>query len=103
MPAHLKSHPAGSGKLGAMGIRLGGHLAFRAGMNPDVGAPPAFTRPDIHDHQHGRANNDDSPNRAAETEGELLMIWRRQDRISRLPDAGSSGDSGGARRQLALA
>src|SRR5262249_22877439 len=35
---HLKAHPACNGKLGAMGICLGGHLAFRAAMNADVAA-----------------------------------------------------------------
>ena len=33
---HLKSRPDCTGHLGAMGICIGGHLAFRAAMNPDV-------------------------------------------------------------------
>jgi len=34
-----------TGRLGAIGICMGGHLAFRAAMNPDVLAPYAFTPP----------------------------------------------------------
>src|SRR5215471_15805608 len=33
---HLKSRPDCSGKLGVVGICLGGHLAFRAAMNSSV-------------------------------------------------------------------
>jgi carboxymethylenebutenolidase len=76
---HLKAHPACSGKLGAMGICLGGHLAFRAGMIPDVDATACFYATDIHDHQLGKGNNDDSLSRAGDIKGELLMIWGRQD------------------------
>ena len=76
---HLKAHPACSGKLGAMGICLGGHLAFRAGMSPDVAATACFYATDIHDRQLGKGNNDDSMARAGDIKGELLMIWGRQD------------------------
>jgi len=76
---HLKAHPACSGRLGAMGICLGGHLAFRAGMNPDVAATACFYATDIHDHQLGKGNADNSLARAGDIKGELLMIWGRQD------------------------
>src|SRR5271156_5900532 len=33
---HLATRSDCTGKLGAMGICIGGHLAFRAAMNPDV-------------------------------------------------------------------
>ncbi|MBV9084653.1 MAG: dienelactone hydrolase family protein, partial [Acidobacteriaceae bacterium] len=33
---HLKGRDDCNGRLGAIGICLGGHLAFRAAMNPDV-------------------------------------------------------------------
>jgi carboxymethylenebutenolidase len=76
---HLAAHQACSGRLGAMGICLGGHLAFRAAMNPDVLATACFYATDIHDHQLGRGNADDSLARAGDITGELLMIWGRQD------------------------
>ncbi|MBV9554610.1 MAG: dienelactone hydrolase family protein [Alphaproteobacteria bacterium] len=76
---HLKAQPACNGRLGTMGICLGGHLAFRAGMNPNVGATACFYATDIHDHQLGKGKADDSLGRAGEIGGELLMIWGRQD------------------------
>jgi carboxymethylenebutenolidase len=74
---HLKAHPACSGKLGAMGICLGGHLAFRAGMNADVSATACFYATDIHTGTLG--HGDDSLARAGDIKGELLCIWGRQD------------------------
>ena len=44
----LKSHPACTGDLGVFGMCLGGHLAFRAAMNPDVKAGACFYATDIH-------------------------------------------------------
>lgn len=34
---HLKFRDDCTGRIGAVGICLGGHLAFRAAMNPDIG------------------------------------------------------------------
>jgi carboxymethylenebutenolidase len=76
---HLKSHPACSGRLGAMGICLGGHLAYRAALNPNVLATACFYATDIHDHQLGKGNADNSLARAGDIKGELIMIWGRQD------------------------
>jgi carboxymethylenebutenolidase len=74
---HLKAHPACSGSLGAIGICLGGHLAFRAGMNPDVAATACFYATDIHTGTLG--DGDDSLARVGDITGELLCIWGRQD------------------------
>ena len=76
---HLKSRGDCSGRLGAVGICLGGHLAFRAAMNPDVLATVCFYATDIHSGTLGKAKHDDSLERAAEIKGELLHIWGRQD------------------------
>ena len=75
----LKSHPACTGKLGIMGICIGGHLAFRAAMNPDVQAATCFYATDIHKRGLGKGMNDNSLDRIGEITGELLMIWGRQD------------------------
>jgi carboxymethylenebutenolidase len=76
---HLKSRQDCNGRLGAMGICLGGHLAFRAAMNPDVLATACFYATDIHSGTLGKGKQDNSLDRAAQIKGELLHIWGRQD------------------------
>ena len=75
----LKSHPDCTGKLGAMGLCIGGHLAFRAAFNPDVLATTCFYATDIHKRGLGKGANDDTLDRMAEIRGEMLMNWGRQD------------------------
>ena len=77
--AHLASRPDCTGKLGAMGICIGGHLAFRAAMNPEVLGAVCFYATDIHKGGLGLGMKDDSIARAGEIKGELLMVWGRQD------------------------
>jgi carboxymethylenebutenolidase len=77
--AYLGGHEQCTGKLGAMGICIGGHLAFRAAMNPGVLATVCFYATDLHKRGLGKGMNDDSLARAAEIKGELLMLWGRQD------------------------
>lgn len=75
----LKSHPACTGRLGVIGICIGGHLAFRAAMNPGVLAGVCFYATDIHKRGLGRGKCDDSLARIPELTAEMLMIWGRQD------------------------
>lgn len=76
---HLKQREDCTGKVGALGICLGGHLAFRCAMEKDVRATACFYATDIHKHSLGKGMQDDSLEKAKEIEGELLMIWGRQD------------------------
>jgi carboxymethylenebutenolidase len=76
---HLKAREDCNGALGAMGICLGGHLAFRAAMNQDVQAAACFYATDIHSASLGKGKRDNSLARAAEIRGELLHVWGRQD------------------------
>lgn len=76
---YLKSLSNCTGRLGVMGICLGGHLAFRAAMNPDVLAAACFYATDIHTGSLGKGMNDNSLARAGEIKGELLHVWGRQD------------------------
>jgi carboxymethylenebutenolidase len=77
--AHLASRPDCTGRLGVMGICIGGHLAFRAAMNPEVSGAVCFYATDIHKGGLGAGMKDDSMARAGEIKGELLMVWGRQD------------------------
>jgi carboxymethylenebutenolidase len=76
---YLKSHESCTGRLGIMGICIGGHLAFRAAMNSDVLAAACFYATDIHKRGLGKGMQDNSLERAGEIRGELLHIWGRQD------------------------
>ncbi len=75
----LASHESSTGKLGVMGICIGGHLAYRAAMNPDVLATTCFYATDLHKHGLGKGTKDDSLDRTRLINGEMLMIWGRQD------------------------
>lgn len=75
----LAAFPACNGKLGVMGICLGGHLAFRAAMEPEVRATACFYPTDLHSGTLGEGKCDDSLARATEIRGELLMVFGRQD------------------------
>ena len=75
----LKAHPNCTGKLGALGICIGGHLSFRAAAkNPDVSAAVCFYATDIHNGSLSKTG-DDTLTSAKDIHGELLLIWGRQD------------------------
>jgi carboxymethylenebutenolidase len=76
---YLKSHPQCTGRLGVIGICIGGHLAFRAAMNPGVLAGVCFYATDIHKRGLGKGMKDNTLDRMKEIKGEMLMIWGRQD------------------------
>ena len=62
-----------------MGVCIGGCLAFRAAMNPEVLAGACFYATDIHKRSLGLGANDDSLDRMGEIQGEMMMVWGRQD------------------------
>lgn len=76
---YLKTHPACTGRVGVMGICIGGHLSFRAAMNPDVEAGVCFYATDIHKRSLAKGMHDDTLDRMKDIKGELLMAWGRQD------------------------
>lgn len=75
----MVSHPTSSGRVGAMGICLGGHLALRAALNPRVAAAACIYPTDVHSGTLGAGKNDDTLARIAETPAELLFVFGRQD------------------------
>jgi carboxymethylenebutenolidase len=77
--AYLLGRADCSGKLGAVGICLGGHLAFRCALQPEILAAACFYATDLHAGTLGAGKSDDSLARAGEIKGELLHIWGRQD------------------------
>jgi len=75
----LKAHPQCSGNLGTVGICLGGHLAFRAAMNPEISAGVCFYATDIYQGSLGKGKSDNTLARMNEIRAEMMMVWGRQD------------------------
>ncbi len=77
---YLGQHPrVAPGQRGAAGFCIGGHLAFRAALQPDVKATVCFYGTGIHDGKLGRDADAGSLRRADEIRGPLLLIWGSQD------------------------
>lgn len=73
---YLDQHPSvEKGKLGAGGFCIGGHLAFRAALQPDVLGTVCFYGTGIHNGKLGKDEDARSLERASDIRGELLMIF----------------------------
>jgi carboxymethylenebutenolidase len=75
----LAGHAACLGRLGTMGVCLGGHLAYRAALDPRVSAAAFFYPTDIHSGTLGEGRSDDSLARMADLRAETLFVFGRQD------------------------
>jgi carboxymethylenebutenolidase len=75
----LLEHPACNGKLATFGVCLGGHLAFRAALDPRVSAAACFYPTDIHSGSLGQGQSDDSLLRMKELRAEIMFVWGRED------------------------
>lgn len=82
----LQQHPACTGKIGTVGICLGGHLAARTALRPDVSAAVCCYPTDIHQGTLGQGLADDTLSRLGEIRAEMLFLWGRQD--PHIPPAG---------------
>ena len=71
---HLLSLPTCTGRIGATGMCLGGHLAYRAAFDKRVRAAVCYFATDIHSHTLGEGKNDDSLARTGDIKGELVMV-----------------------------
>jgi len=74
-----QAQPWCSGQFGAMGFCLGGHLAFRAALQPQVSATACFYATDLHTQVIPSPAGQHSMARLADITGELLLIWGKQD------------------------
>jgi carboxymethylenebutenolidase len=75
----LLGHESCSGRIASFGVCLGGHLALRAGLHPDVSAVGAFYPTDLHTGNLGLGKSDDTLERLASVEASLLFVFGRQD------------------------
>jgi carboxymethylenebutenolidase len=76
--AWLDADAGCTGRLGAFGVCVGGHLAFRAALNPAVLSSVCAYATDLHQGSLG-SRGSDSLRRAPEIRGELALVWGRQD------------------------
>jgi carboxymethylenebutenolidase len=76
---YLAGHPRCSARLGAMGVCIGGHLAFRAALQPDVRAAACFYPTGLHSGKLGADADAGSLARAKEIRGELLLVFGTRD------------------------
>ena len=77
--AWLQENPLCNGAIGAFGVCLGGHLAYRAALHPAIRATACFYATDLHSATLGAGKSDDSLARATDIRGELMMVWGQAD------------------------
>ena len=75
----IKKQSWSNGHIGAMGFCIGGHLAFRAALNPEVKATACFYATDLHTNTIPNKPGQHSMERLDDIKGELSMIWGKQD------------------------
>lgn len=75
-----------NGNFGAMGVCIGGHLAYRAALNKEIKAASCLYATDIHSNTLPCAEGNDSFTRTKDIKAELQMIWGKQD--PHVPDEG---------------
>ncbi|THW08056.1 alpha/beta-hydrolase [Aureobasidium pullulans] len=68
-----------NGRIGATGMCLGGHLAYRCALDKRVSAAVCYFATDIHSQTLGAGKKDDSLARAKDIKGELVMIFGKKD------------------------
>ncbi|XP_014552649.1 hypothetical protein COCVIDRAFT_41196 [Bipolaris victoriae FI3] len=75
----LLAMPTCNGRIGATGMCLGGHLAYRCALDPRVSAAICYFATDIHSGTLGKGKKDDSLARCKDIKGELVMIFGKMD------------------------
>lgn len=82
MLSYLQSRPDWNGQVGAMGVCIGGHLALRAALQPQVSAALCLYPTDLHSNtlptgEGGAAAQ--TMARIGESQAELVFVFGRQD------------------------
>lgn len=68
-----------TGTLGVMGVCIGGHLAYRAALNPEIKAAFCLYATDIHSNTLPAKAGNNSFERMADVQGEIHFVWGKQD------------------------
>jgi len=72
--------------IGTFGVCLGGHLAFRAALNPKVQASSCLYATDLHSGAIPAGSRPQTLALAGESQAEFMMVWGKQD--PHVPDEG---------------
>lgn len=75
----LGKHPLWNGRLGAMGVCIGGHLALRAALQPEVQAALCLYPTDLHSDTLPAGDAGQTLARVGESQARLVFIFGRQD------------------------
>lgn len=86
MLRYLQGRGDWSGKVGAMGVCIGGHLAFRAALNPLISNSICLYPTDLHSDTLPAGDAGQTLARCAEIQGRLVLIFGKQD--PHIPAAG---------------
>ncbi|WCN10650.1 dienelactone hydrolase family protein [Marinomonas mediterranea] len=76
---YLKSQPFCSGKVGSMGVCIGGHLAFRAALNPSVDGAFCLYATDLHSNTLPCNEGNQTLERCGDIQCEMVMVFGKQD------------------------
>ncbi len=79
MLRYLQGRSDWSGKVGAMGVCIGGHLAFRAALNPLISHSICLYPTDLHSDTLPEAGAGQTLARCAEIKGQLVLVFGKQD------------------------
>lgn len=86
MLRYLQSRTDWSGKVGAMGVCIGGHLAFRAALHPLISNSICLYPTDLHSDTLPAADAGQTLARCTEIQGHLVLVFGKQD--PHIPPAG---------------
>lgn len=75
----IQSAPYCNGLVGSMGVCIGGHLAFRAALNPGIVAAFCLYPTDIHSNSLPCKLGNDSLTRCRDIQAQLAMVFGKQD------------------------
>lgn len=79
MSEYLIARSDSNGLIGAMGVCIGGHLAYRAALNESIKASFCLYATDIHSNTLPCEQGNDSLSKTQDMSAKFCMIWGKQD------------------------
>jgi len=79
MLTYLAQRTDWNGRTGAMGVCIGGHLAFRAALNPAISQTLCLYPTDLHSDTLPKGSGQQTLARASEIAGLLVLLFGKQD------------------------